>query len=84
MKKRYWVEAVFSFFIVGFGQILKGESKKGLKLLLAFYFVLPALIYAALLINAQLFLIILSLVLLTGICLWLYNIWDALNNETIN
>ena len=77
MKKRCWIEAILSIFIVGFGQIIKGESKKGLKLLLVFYFALPALAYVALLIYAQLFLIILSLVLLANIILWLYNIWDA-------
>lgn len=77
MKEKHWTEALASFLVVGLGQILKGEGKKGLKLILIFYFVLPALVYLSLLINAYLFLIILGLALIFGIILWGYNVYDA-------
>jgi len=83
MKKKYWIEALASFLVVGLGQILKGEGKKGLKLMLIFYFALPAAIYLSLLINAYLFLIILGFALISGIILWGYNIWDALKHEAL-
>jgi hypothetical protein len=83
MKGKYWLEAFFSFFIVGLGQIIKGEGKKGLKLLLFFYFVLPISIYLSLIINGYLFLLVLGISLILGITIWLYNIWDALNHATL-
>lgn len=83
MKRKHWVAALISFFIVGLGQIVKGEGKKGLLLLLTFYFFLPALIYFTLMINAYLFLFTLGLSIIFGIILWGYNIWDALTHETI-
>jgi hypothetical protein len=76
--KRHYFEAVCSLFVTGLGQIVKGESKRGLKILLCFYFVLPGAAYAALIINGLLFLIILALAILTGITLWIYSVWDAL------
>ena len=83
MKRKYWLEAIASFLVVGLGQIIKGEGKKGLKLLLAFYFVLPALIYVSLLINAFLFLVVFGLSLISAVILWVYSIWDALKHEAI-
>jgi len=83
MKSKHWLDAVASFFIVGLGQILKGEGKKGLKLLLTFYFVLPVLIYVSLLINAYLFLLVFGLSVISAIILWVYSIWDALKHEAI-
>jgi len=70
--------------VVGLGQIIKGEGKKGLLLLLFFYFVLPILVYLSLLINAYLFFFVFSFSLLCGIITWVYNIWDALIHEAIN
>lgn len=83
MKKRYRREALASFFIVGLGQIIKGEGDKGLKMVLTFYFALPALIYTSLLINGFLFLMVLGMALIADITLWLYNVRDALIHETI-
>lgn len=70
--------AVFSALVVGLGQIIKGEGKKGLALLLAIYFVLPAVVYLTLLVNGYLFLYVLGFSLISGIILWAYNIMDAL------
>ncbi len=78
LKKYHYLEAVFSFFVVGLGQILKGEGKKGLVLLLLFYFTLPAIVYASLFINASLFVIILALAIITAVVLWGYGLVDAL------
>ena len=78
---KYKLEALASFFIVGLGQIIKGESKKGLLLILVFYLGLPALIYFSLLISAYLFLLVLGVALISGIILWVYNVWDALTHE---
>lgn len=83
MKKRYRMEALASIFVVGLGQILKGEGEKGLKLILVFYFFLPAAVYVSLLLNAYLFLIVLGLALTAGIILWAYNIRDAYIHETV-
>jgi hypothetical protein len=83
MKKRHRMEALASVFVVGLGQILKGEGKKGLKLILAFYFFLPAAVYVSLILNAYLFLIALGLALIIGILLWIYNIRDAYIHETL-
>ena len=78
MNKKHWLEAIFSVFIVGLGQIIKGDGKKGLLLILIVYFALPAAVYLSLMVNAYLFLANLALALVFGILIWLYNIWDAL------
>ena len=80
---RYRSEAFASFLVVGLGQIIKGEGKKGLEFLLAFYFVLPVIIYASLLISAYLFLMVLGFALLFEIFLWGYNVWEAYTHEAI-
>ncbi|MEE8638393.1 MAG: hypothetical protein V3T21_05045, partial [Candidatus Margulisiibacteriota bacterium] len=67
-----------SILVVGLGQIIKGESKKGVILLLTFYFFLPALAYLSLLINAVYFIYVLGLAIIFGIILWIYSIGDAL------
>lgn len=77
------MEALASIFVVGLGQILKGEGEKGLKLILVFYFFLPAAVYVSLILNAYLFLIVLGLALMAGIVLWAYNIRDAYIHETV-
>jgi hypothetical protein len=77
LRDKHWIAALFSVFMVGLGQVIKGEGKKGLILILVFYFVLPALVFLSLAINDYLFLIVLSLVILSEIGLWLYNIGDA-------
>jgi hypothetical protein len=81
VKKRYVWPAVASFLIVGLGQIIKGEGEKGLRLLLAFYFLLPSLVYLALMFNAYFFLTTLGFCLVGGIALWTYNLLDAYQYE---
>ncbi|MGB9612836.1 MAG: hypothetical protein ACPL4K_01485 [Candidatus Margulisiibacteriota bacterium] len=83
MKNKHWLEAGASFFIVGLGQIIKGEGKKGLIFILIFYFVLPTATYLSLMVNAYFFLLVFSFSLIFGIIFWLYNIWDALKHETV-
>jgi hypothetical protein len=70
--------AIFSVLVVGLGQIIKGESEKGLALLLIIYFVLPAAVYLSLLIGSYLFIYVLGFSIIFGIMLWIYNILDAL------
>jgi hypothetical protein len=81
VKKRFIWPTVASFLIVGLGQIVKGEGAKGLRLLLAFYFILPALIYLSLMFNAYFFLTTLGFCLVGGIALWTYNLLDAYQYE---
>ncbi len=83
MKNLHYGYGIASFIVVGLGQILKGEGKKGLNLILIFYFALPSAIYLSLMLNAQLFLLVMGISLISGIIIWIYNIWDALTHETI-
>jgi hypothetical protein len=83
MKKKYWREALASFFVVGFGQLLKGEGEKALRLILFFYFILPSIVYLSLQINGLLFLLVLALAVISGIGTWAYNVFDALKHETL-
>ncbi|KPJ64947.1 hypothetical protein AMJ44_11800 [candidate division WOR-1 bacterium DG_54_3] len=76
--KFHFLEAICSFFVVGLGQIIKGEGKKGVVLLLIFYFALPAAVYLSLQLNAYFFLTTLGLAIIFGIILWTYSIGDAL------
>ncbi|MEA3494071.1 MAG: hypothetical protein U9R38_06770 [Candidatus Margulisiibacteriota bacterium] len=76
--KLYFIEAICSIPIVGLGQIIKGKSRKGLALLLAFYFFLPALFYFSLLFNNNFPIFALGFTLIFGIILWSYSILDAL------
>jgi len=82
--KYHWPEALASVFIVGLGQIVKGESKKGILLLLVFYFSLPALIYISLLTTDTIFYIVFSLSVISGIIIWIYSIGEALLKDEKN
>jgi hypothetical protein len=74
----HYLEALGSLLVVGLGQIIKGETQKGLSLLLVFYFALPAFVYLALLVTAQYFLYALAAALILGIMIWVYSVGDAL------
>ena len=76
--KLHYLQAISSILVVGLGQIIKGESKKGIILLLIFYFVLPAAVYTSLIVNAYIFLSVLGFATIFGIMLWMYSIGDAL------
>ncbi len=77
MKKRYRFEALLSFFIVGLGQVVKGDSNKGLKWLLWFYFGIPAILYATFLANIYFFIFIAAIMVIAYPLYWAYNIYDA-------
>jgi len=76
-KKKYFFPALSSALIIGLGQILKGDSNKGLKWILFFYLFLPALSYASLLIHGYLFLGVFTFALIVYPIFWIYNILDA-------
>ena len=67
-----------SFFVVGLGQIIKGESNKGLLLLLSFYFSMPLFLYTLLIVaDGTIFLTMMGLSIFVMLGLWLYSIIDA-------
>ncbi len=76
--KLHLLEAIGSALIVGLGQLIKGDGKKGIILLLIFYFALPAAVYLSLLANARSFPYILGFTFISGIMVWIYNVGDAL------
>lgn len=76
--KFYFIEAICSIPVAGLGQIVKGENKKGIIILLAFYFFLPALFYCSLLFNNNFPVFALGFALIFGIIIWSYSIFDAL------
>lgn len=78
MKKYHIFEALCSFFIVGLGQIIKGKGKKGLNLLLIFYFALPAALYVSLIIKGPIFMLALPCTVLGALAVWLYSIIETL------
>lgn len=78
--KRY-IPAISSFFLVGAGQILKGNSKKGLLLFLAFYFALPMSLYVLLIAaSGEIFLFSLGAGVIAMVGLWLYSFIDAVRS----
>jgi len=76
--KFHFFEGVCSALIIGLGQIIKGQTSKGILLLLAFYFGLPAVLYASLLFSGSIPLYALGFVTFSGIILWIYSVADAL------
>jgi hypothetical protein len=71
-------KALCSLFITGLGQIVKGEGKKGLFLMLLFYLALPAIIYLTLLLTGFIFPYLFGFIVIFAIILWGYSIFDAL------
>ncbi|MBU0573050.1 MAG: hypothetical protein ABIJ26_08235 [Candidatus Margulisiibacteriota bacterium] len=74
--------AMLSSVIVGLGQIVKGDSGKGLNLLLLFYFIIPVVLAALLYINGGLFLVAFGFSLIFSCMIWGYNILDAYKAST--
>lgn len=68
---------ICSALVIGLGQIIKGDSRKGVQLLLLFYFVMPAAVYICLLAAPSLFPYVLGFVMIFAIILWFYNVFDA-------
>jgi hypothetical protein len=69
--------SLVSFFVVGLGQILKGEGEKGLKFILLFYFAIPGILYFSLAISGGIFLVLFGFGIIFTVLFWLYNIFDA-------
>jgi len=74
----HYFEALASLLVVGSGQIIRGETNKGILILLTFYFLLPALLYGTLLINGEIFVMVFGICVVSAIILWLYSIGEAL------
>lgn len=72
------IEGLCSLFVVGLGQIIKGDNHKGLKMLLAFYFLLPMIVYVSLLFSSPYMLYAFGGAIICAPVLWIYNIGDAL------
>lgn len=76
MKEKIALGA-FSALFIGSGQILKGETEKGLKFMLTFYFGIPILLYVTLSLSGGLFVIVFGVSIIFAVLFWIYNIWDA-------
>ncbi|MBI5701628.1 hypothetical protein HZC34_07315 [Candidatus Saganbacteria bacterium] len=74
---RNFALVIFSALFIGSGQILKGETEKGIKIMLAFYFGVPLILYFTLGISGGLFVIVFGITIIFTVLFWLYNIWDA-------
>lgn len=77
-KHYYYFEALASLLIVGLGQIIKGENRKGLALMLNYYLIIPTVIYLSLLLTGFLFPYIFGFLVIFEILSWGYGIFDAL------
>ena len=80
-KHKYVTPAIFSFFMIGLGQIVKGDSDRGLKWVLFFYLFYPLLIYVTLMINARIFVATMAVGVIVYPVFWLYNVYDAYNRK---
>jgi len=80
-RKIYFFPTIFSIFIIGLGQIIKGDSEKGLKWLLFAYAGIPMIIYTSFIINTYLFLFLLSITVVVYPIFWVYNVLDALSKK---
>jgi len=76
--RKYIVPALLSFAVVGLGQIIKNDEKKGILYLLNFYFSIPLFLYTILLFcRGETFLVTLAISIIIAISFWIYNIVDA-------
>jgi hypothetical protein len=80
-RKKYLFPAIFSALVVGLGQMVKGESKKGLKLMLWFYLGFPVIIYGSLLLNSYLFLAVFAVFVVIYPVIWSLNVIDAYSKQ---
>jgi hypothetical protein len=80
-RKKYIIPATLSALVAGFGQILKGEGRKGLKIMVWFYMGLPIIIFGTLLLNVYLFLAIFSVLVIIYPIFWAMNIFDAYSKQ---
>jgi uncharacterized membrane-anchored protein YitT (DUF2179 family) len=83
-REKYLASAIFSALVAGLGQIVKGEAKKGLKIMIWFYMGMPMLIMATFLLNPYLFLVTLAAFVVIYPAFWAYNIMDAYSKQIYN
>lgn len=76
-RKRYLMPAIASAAVAGLGQIIKGDGKKGLKLILWLYFGFPFIVILSMIINPFIFLIVTAVTVIVYPVIWAYNILDA-------
>ena len=81
-RKKYVAPAVASALVAGLGQLIKGDAKKGLKLMLWFYMGMPIIIFGSLLLNAYLFLVVFAAFVVLYPLIWVLNILDAYGYQT--
>lgn len=67
--------------MTGLGQIIKGDARKGLKIMLWFYLGLPIIIFGSLILNAYLFLVIFAFSVVIYPIIWVFNILDAYSTQ---
>lgn len=80
-RKKHHVPAILSALVAGLGQIIKGDAKKGLKIMLWFYLGFPILIIISLLLNAYLFLMVFAVFVVVYPLFWALNIFDAYSSH---
>ena len=79
VEHKHGVPAIFSFFIIGSGQIVKGHVNKGLVFLIGIpVFCVFLLVIGSILVNP--FMWLFSFLLAFGG--WIYNVYDAYNSNS--
>ncbi len=82
-RKKFYGPALASTLVAGLGQVLKGDARKGLKLMLWFYMGLPIILVGSLLLNAYLFLVIFAIFVILYPAIWIMNIFDAYSSQRL-
>lgn len=80
-RKRYVMPAILSFFVAGLGQIVKGNGRRGVRIMIWFYMGMPVLILGAFLLHPLIFLVTLAGAVVLYPLIWLYNISDAYSSQ---
>jgi len=80
-RKKYYVPAFASAAVAGLGQVIKGDARKGLKIMLWFYLGFPVMIIGSLLLNAYLFLAVFAVFAVLYPVVWAFNIFDAYTTQ---
>ena len=76
-RKKYYIPAFVSAGVAGLGQVIKGDARKGLKIMLWFYLGFPVMIVGSFLLNAYLFLVVLAIFAVLYPVIWAFNVFDA-------
>ena len=76
-RERYLLPAIASILVAGSGQIMKGEGKRGLKMMVWFYMGLPIITVGMFMLNPYVFLMAFAAIVVIYPVFWFYNIVDA-------